>query len=447
MKTIVIAGLGAIGTYLTKMLSDSKHNITVIELNPNLLQDVSLTADVMTIEGSATNFATLEEAGVGNADLFIAVTHTVEVNTTACILAKQLGAKRTIARVDNSEYLTPINKSHLLNVGIDSLVYPQRLGAREIANLLNDTGTSEVFNFYGHKMSLYVIKLEADAPIIGKTIAEVSLNKKDIIFRAMAISRNNTTKISEPDDVFQEGDLVYVITNQRGVNPMMRFSGTKKLTCRHVMIVGGGRMGTLAASFLEKDCDVKLVEVDKEKSEDRAEFLNSGMVINGDGRDFELLKDEGLEMMDAFIAVTGDDEFNILSCIQAKKFGVKKTIASIKNTNYRYLAEDMGIDAFVNKKLIAASNILRYTLRAEVPSFVCLTGNEAEVLEFVVKENAKITKDVLSKINFPKDATVGGVIRNNKSFLANGDTHIQPKDRVVVFALPNVVQTVDKFFN
>lgn len=444
---IIIAGMGAIGTYLTKMLSDGKHEIVVIDLRTDLLQDISSTYDVMTIEGSATSFSVLKEADVRHSDLFVAVTRTVEVNITACILAKQLGSKKTIARIDNSEYLKPINKSYFYKMGINSIIYPQRLAAREIANLLNDTGTSEVFNFDSDKLSLYVIKLEADAPIIGKKLSEVAINEKNMTFRAMAISRNNITKISDPNDVFLEGDLVYVITNQRGINPMMKFSGTKKLTCNNVMIIGAGRMGTLTAYLLENDYKVKLIEIKKEKSERRANFLNRALVINADGRDLKVLKDEGIEMMDAFIAVTGDDEFNILSCIQAKQLGVKKTIASIRNVDYLHLAESMGIDAIVNKKLIAASHILRYTMRAEVPSFVCLTGSEAEVLEFIVKEDAKITKDTLANTDFPKDAIIGGVIRNNKSFIATGSTHIQPKDRVVVFALPSVLQKVDKFFN
>lgn len=444
---IIIAGMGAIGTYLTKMLSDGKHETVVIDLNAELLQDINSSCDVLAIEGSASSFSVLKEADVRHCDLFVAVTHTVEVNITSCILAKQLGAKRTIARVDTSEYLNPINKSYFYKIGINSIIYPQRLAAREIASLLNDTGTSEVFNFDSDKLSLYVIKLEADAPIIGKKLSEVAVNKKDLIFRAMAISRDNITKIADPNDVFLEGDQVYVITNQHGINPMMKFSGTKKLTCHHVMIVGGGRMGVLASYLLENDYQVKLIEIDKKKSELRANFLRNTLVINADGRDLKVLKDEGVEMMDAFIAVTGNDEFNILSCIQAKQMGVKKTIASIENIDYLHLAETMGIDAIVNKKLIAASYILRYTMRAEVPSYVCLTGSEAEVLEFIVKENAKITKDTLSNIDFPKDATIGGVIRKNKSFIATGSTQILPKDRVVVFALPSVLNKIDKFFN
>jgi trk system potassium uptake protein TrkA len=444
---IIIAGMGAIGMHMTKMLSKDNHEIVVIDRKEEQLQDVSTHFDVMTIHGSASSFADLKEAGVKRADLFVALTHHVETNITACIIAKQLGALKTIARIDNSEYLLPLNKSHFYNMGIDSLIYPQKLAAREIVNLLNETGTSEVFNFYGGKLSLFVLKLESDAPIIGKRLKDVAVNSKNLVFRAVAIARDNKTTIPGPEEVFLEGDMVYVITNQKGISQMMEYAGTKKLACNNIMILGGSRIGQRTAHVLEKNSNIKLVEIDKEKSENLASYLTSSLVINGDGRDIDMLKEEGLGMMDVFIAVTGNDELNILSCLQAKENGVKKTIAAVENTEYLHLAESMGINAIINKKLIAASYILRFTMSANVPSFLCLTGSDAEVLEFIVKPNSKITKAELRDINFPKDAVIGGVIRDRSSFIATGSTKIIPQDRVVVFALPSALQKVDRFFN
>lgn len=363
------------------------------------------------------------------------------------MLAKQLGAKKTIARIDNQEYLLPLNKSHFYNIGIDSLIFPQKLAAREIVNLLNDTGTTEVFNFSGGKLSLYVIKLEIDAPIIGKKLSEVAVNNKDLVFRALAISRDGETMIPRPDEIFRHNDLVYVITNQTGVTPMMEFAGTRRLTCNNIMILGGSQMGVRTAHALEKSSNIKLIEMDKAKSEHLADYLTGTLVINADGRDIDSLKEEGLGLMDVFISVTGNDELNILSCIQAKNLGVKKTIASVENTEYLHLAESMGIDAIINKKLIAASYILRFTMTAEVPSFLCLTGSDAEVLEFLVKPDSKIIKYPLRDMGFPKDAVIGGVIRERSSFIATGDTQINVNDRVVVFALPSALQKIDKFFN
>jgi trk system potassium uptake protein TrkA len=444
---IIIAGMGAIGMHMTKMLSKDNHEIVVIDRREEQLQEVSAHYDVMTIHGSASSFADLKEAGIKRADLFVALTHHVETNITACILAKQLGALKTIARIDNQEYLLPLNKSHFYNMGIDSLIYPQKLASREIVNLLNETGTSEVFNFYGGKLSLFVIKLESDAPIINKKLKDVAVNTKNLVFRAVAIARGNTTKIPGPDEVFMEGDLVYVITNQKGISQMMEYAGTRKLACNNIMILGGSRIGERTAHVLEKNSNIKLIEIEKERSEELASYLTSSLVINGDGRDIEMLKEEGLGAMDVFIAVTGNDELNILSCLQAKEHGVKKTIASVENTEYLHLAESMGINAVINKKLIAASYILRFTMSANVPSFLCLTGSDAEVLEFIVKPNSKITKAEVRDLNFPKDAVIGGVIRDRSSFIATGGTRVIPQDRVVVFALPSALQKVDQFFN
>lgn len=444
---IIIAGMGAIGMHMTKMLSDGTHEIVVIDKKEEMLQEVSAHYDVMTVQGSGTSFADLKEAGIKKADIFVALTHTNEINVTACIIAKQLGAKKTIARVSNQEYLLPLNKTHFYNMGIDSLIYPQKLASREILNLLNETGTSEVYNFHEGKLSLFVIKLESDAPIVGKKLSDVAINDEKIVFRAVAISRNGKTHIPRPDDEFVVGDLVYVITNQKGVSKMMEYAGTHKLSCNNVMILGGSQMGVRTAHNLQNNSSVKLVEIDKRKSEELADYLTSSLVINADGRDIETLKEEGLNMMDIFISVTGNDELNILSCIQAKNLGVKKTIASVENIEYLHLAESMGIDAIINKKLIAASYILRFTMSADVPSFLCLTGSDAEVLEFVVKQNSKVTKGSIRHIDFPKDAVIGGVIRDKSSFIAVGDTEIQAQDHVVVFALPSALQKVDKFFN
>lgn len=439
--------MGAIGMHMTKMLSDGNHEIVVMDSNEEMLQDVSSHHDVMTVHGSATSFTDLKEAGIKRTDLFVALTHTVEINITACMLAKQLGAKKTIARIDNQEYLLPLNKSHFINMGIDSLIYPQKLASREIINLLNETGTSEVFNFHGDKLSLFVIKLEDDAPIINKKLSEVAVNNKDIVFRAVAIARGSETMIPSPDSEFKQGDMVYVITNQKGVSQMMEYAGNKKLQSNNIMILGGSRMGIRTAHAMERNSNIKMIEIDKDKSEYLAGYLSNSLVINGDGRDVEVLKEEGLGMMDVFIGVTGNDELNILSCIQAKSQGVKKAIAAVENIDYVHLAESMGIDAIINKKLIAASYILRFTMSADVPSFLCLSGSDAEVLEFIVKQDSKITHGPLRDLGFPKDAVVGGVIRDRSSFIAVGDTQILPHDRVVVFALPSALRAVDRFFN
>lgn len=444
---IIVAGAGEVGTHLAKMLSSEFHDITVIDPDDESLKGIDSTLDILTINGSATSFEVLREASIKKADLFIAVTHSEETNITASILAKKLGTKKTVARVDNQEYIRPAYKNHFTSMGIDYLIYPERIAAKEVVNLLGQMETSEVVDFSGGKLSLFVIKLDEKAPVIDKTLIEITRQNKGFEFRAVAITRNGETIIPRGHDKFQVNDLVYVVTNKAGITDVMRYSGKKKLDIKNVMILGGSRIGFRSAKALQNRFNIKLIEINREKSEKLADILTNTLVINGDGRDIDLLMEEGLPNMDTFIAVTGNSEINILSAMLAKKMGVKKTIAEVENIDYINLAENMGIDTIINKKLITASRIFRFTMSAEVSSMKCLTGSDAEVLEFVARENSRITEGPLKEAGLPKDAIVGGVIRKNTSFIAKGDTKIKADDRVVVFALPSAVKKIESYFN
>ncbi len=444
---IIIAGAGEVGTHLAKMLSSELHDIIIIDNNEESVRGIDANLDILTITGSATSFEVLKEANIKRSDLLIAVTHSEETNIACAILAKKLGSRQTIARVDNPEYIRPVNKNHFTDLGIDYLIYPERIAAKEITGMVGQTGTSEIVDFTGGKLSLYVIKLEEHAPVIGKSLNEVTDNIAEFDFRAVAITRNGQTIIPRGLDRFQVNDLVYVVTNKAGINNVLRYSGKKKTEVKNIMILGGSRIGKRAAQSLENRMNVKLIEKDKAESTRLADELNNTLVINGDGRDVELLKQEGLAKMDTFIAVTGSSEINLLSCLLAKKMGVKKTIAEIENIDYINIGESMGIDTIINKKLVTASRIFKFTLSAEVSTMKCLTGSDAEVLEFKVRAKSKITRSRLKDLNFPKDAIVGGIIRGNNSFIAKGDTRIQADDRVVVFAMPAAVKKVETFFS
>jgi len=444
---IIIAGAGDVGRHLAKMLSSDLHDIIIIDNDETSLKGIGNAFDIMTLTGSATSFDTLKTANVKKSDLYIAVTNSEEVNITSSIIAKRLGVKQCIARVDNAEYIRPVNKNHFTALGIDYLIYPERIAAREITGMVSQAGTSEIVDFTGGKLSLYVLKLEENAPVIGKTLYEATEEIKDFDFRAVAITRNNQTIIPRGLDRFYVNDLIYVVTNKAGINNVLKYSGKKKVEIKYVMILGGSRIGRRTAQALENKMKVKLIEKEQEKANQLADELNNTLVIQGDGRDVDVLTDEGLEKMDTFIAVTGNSETNLLSCLLAKKMGVKKTIAAIENMNYISLAENMGIDTIINKKLVTASQIVRFTMNAEVSTMKCLTGSDAEVLEFIAKPNSKITRDKLKNIQFPKSAIVGGVIRGKKSFIATGNTHIQAEDRVVVFAMPSAIKKVEAFFN
>lgn len=440
---IILAGAGEVGLHLAKMLSNEDHDIIVIDNDPEKLKKIGASLEVLTYEGNANSISMLKEAKVIKSDLFIAVTNSEDVNITAAILSKKLGAKKTIARVDNEEFLMTANKEMFSNLGIDYMIYPERLAAREIVGLLAQTGSTEIVEFSGGKLQMYVIRLDDKAPILGEKLSE--LNSDD--FRAVALTRSGMTIIPSGDDVFQEGDLVYVICNPGGMKTLYKYSGKQQFEVRNIMILGGSRIAMKTARQLGNQHYVKIIEQDKHKSYQLSNMLSNALVINGDGTNLDLLRLEGLGKMDAFIAVTGNSETNILSCLLAKQMGVKRTIAEVENIDYIQLAENIGIDTIINKKLITASRIFRFTMSEEVSAIKCLTGTTAEAMELVAKPDSKITKAPVKDVNFPDQAIIGGVIRGKNSFIATGETVIKPYDTVVVFALPEVINIVGKFFN
>ena len=444
---IVLAGAGAVGAHLVKMLSNENHDIIVVDTDPERLKFVGSTLDVLTLEGSATSIGLLKEAKIKKADLFIAVTQTEATNVAAAILGKQLGANKTIARIDNQEYLYPENKEMFTSLGIDYMIYPEKIAAKEIVGLLSQTSTSDIVDFSGDKLHLYAFRLDKNAPIINKSLAEINDPEKVHEFRAVAITRNGKTIIPRGQDRFEPDDMVYVISNKGGVKNLLRYTGKVNYEVRNIMILGGSRIGVRAARDLGDQHYVKLVERDREKSYQISNFLDNALVINGEGSNLELLNQEGLSKMDAFVAVTGNSETNILSCLLAKRMGVKKTIAEVENIDYIPLAENIGIDTIINKKLITASRIFRFTMNTEVSTIRCLIGTDAEVMEFIAKPESLITRAKLKDMNFPADAIIGGVIHHTKGQIADGETLIYPGDHVIVFALPSSIGVVGKFFN
>ena len=443
---IVIAGAGEVGTHLAKLLSNENHEIILIDPEEDRLNPIKSSLDVLTFHGSATSVKILQEILQKKTDLFIAVTHSEDTNVTSSILAKRFGALKTIARIDNIDYLEQSTPEFFKTLGIDSLIYPEHIAAREVLGLLHESGTTEFMEFSDGKLSMYVQRLDENAPIINKSLAEIAITNKTNKYRAVAIKRNDKTLIPRGNEQFLPEDIVFVITTREGINEMMKTSGKKVFEARNIMILGGSRIGKHIALYLQKDCEVKLIDSDPEKCEDLSEILDNTLVICGDCRNADLLEQEGISKMDAFIAVTGNSETNILSCLLAKKMGVKRTIAEVENMEYINLAENSGIDTIINKKISAASRIFRHTLNPNVTQVKYMTGTDAEVLEFIVPANARITKGTLRGIEFPKDAIVGGGTRDGVPFIATGDTIIKANDKVVVFTLPSAQDKLTKFF-
>lgn len=444
---IIIAGAGEVGTHLAKMLSNEYHDLMVVEPDLERIRSLASVSDVHCVEGSPTSFKVLSNADVKNCDLFIAVTPSEETNILAASIAKKLGARRVIARIDKNEYLTPANKEIFLDMGVDYLYYPEKIAGREVVDLLNQSFSTEFVDFANRKLLLVVFKLEESSPIISKTLIQASSRGSELNFRAVAISRNGETIIPTGTDRFKVGDIVYVIANEIGAPEMVKFTGKGPIEVKNVMILGGSRIGIWIARDLEAKVGVKMVEISRERCQRLVDELPNTLVLHGDGRNSDFLIEEGLENMDAFIAVTGNSETNILACMLAKRLGVKKTIAEIENIDYIKLAESVGVDTVINKKLITAGRIYRFTMSTDVQSIKVLAGSDAEVLEFIVKPGSPALRGPIKSINFPKDAIIGGLVRGNLSIIATGDTTIMPYDRIVVFALPSAINKIGRFFN
>ena len=444
---IIIAGAGDVGCHLARMLSGDNHEITVIESDRKLLGDVAAVADLLTVEGDCTSFATLRKAIVRKADLFIAVNHEEERNIISAILAKQMGAKKSIARIDHNEYLEPNNKEVFINLGIDYLFYPEKIAARQVIKLLGHTATTEYVDFSNGKLSLVVFRLDPSSELVGHTLLSFTEKQQPLSYRTVAITRDGRTIIPHGNDTYMEGDMVYIITKEDSVKEVMAFSGQSNIDINNLMILGGSQIGQRIALELQDKVNIKLVESIADKAYKLAETLDSTLIINEDGRNIEAMMEEGLSNMDAFVAVTGRSETNILAAMLAKRMGVKKVIAEVENLNYIKLAESIGIDTIINKKLITASNIFRFTLSTDVQAIKCLTGSEAEVLEFIVKPNSPATKAKVKDLDFPSEAIIGGIVRGDKVFIAVGNTEISAYDRVVVFAMPNTIAKIGKYFN
>lgn len=443
---IIIAGAGEVGTHLAKMLVNENHEIIIIDIDEERIKPIDSTLDVLSYVDSATSVKTLQEILQKKTDLFIAVTHSEDTNITSSILAKRFGALKTIARIDNLDYLEHSTSEFFNSLGVDSLIYPELIVAREVLGLLHETGTTDFMEFSGGKLGMYVQKLDEKAPILNKTLEEISISRSTDQYRAVAIKRNEKTIIPRGKEQFQIGDLVYVISTHEGIDEMMATSGKENFEAKSIMILGGSRIGKHVALHMQKNSEVKLIDSNPERCEALAEILDNTLIINGDCRNIELLEQEGISKMDAFVAVTGNSETNILSCLLAKKMGVKRTIAEVENIEYINLAENSGVDTIINKKISAASRIFRHTSNPNVTQVKYMTGTDAEVLEFNVPANAKITKGTLRSLGFPKDAIVGGGTRDGVPFIATGNTIINANDKVVVFTLPSAYDRISKFF-
>lgn len=446
---IIIAGAGEVGFHLAKLLSYESQNITLIDTDKESLMYADNHLDIKVIRGNATSISLLKEAEVDQSELVIGVTSSETTNITFCMLAKQLGCKQTIARISNTEFIKNRDIIRFSELGIDELISPEQLAAEEIQLLLNKSAFNDTYEFEDGKLIMVGVSLQKNAPFVGKMVKEAARIFPELHFMPIALQRLGTqfTVIPRGDTVFKEGDQVYFITTTEGVDELYKLTNKKKEEIRNVMILGGSKVGFKSARDLcTKKFNVKLIEKDKEKAFDLADELPNALVINGDGRNVELLEEESLDSMDAFIAVTGNSETNIMSCLVAKSKNIKKTIALVENMDYFQLSHSIGIDTLINKKLLAANNIFRHIRKGEVVAMMRLNNINAEILEFEVKPTSRVAGKIIREINFPRAATIGGVVRDDKGVIALGGFEIQAGDRVVVCCLPEAIQKIERLF-
>lgn len=447
---IIIAGAGEVGFHLAKLLSYESQEITLIDTHRDSLLYADTHLDIKVMKGDATSISILNEARIDVSDLFIAVTSSETTNITACVLAKQLGAKKTIARISNTEFIEQQDQVEFTKFGIDELISPESLAAAEIELLLNQSVFNDTYEFEGGALTMLGLNLSETAKIAGKSVKDAAKLIPDIHFVPIAIQRygSHLTVIPRGDTMLLEGDHVVFMTSEGGDEELCKLTGKFKTEIKNVMILGGGRIGSRTARGLTDDSkfNIKIVEKDKDKAFDVADELPNVLVINGDGRNVELLEEENIQDMDAFISVTGDSETNIISCLLAKSRGVKKTIALVENVDYFELSHSIGIDTLINKKLLAANSIFRYIRKGEVVAMTKLSSMDAELLEFIVKPKSKICNKIIKKINFPITAIIAGVIRNGQGMIALGDFKVEAGDRVVVCCMPESIKKVERFF-
>jgi trk system potassium uptake protein TrkA len=445
---VIIIGAGEVGYDLGSMLSQEKHDVVILDRDKDALR-LCGENDVLTIEGNATSAQDLQRAGVADADLVVAATNLDEVNMVAALLSKRLGAVKVIARIRNDEFSRPNALVRPADMGIDVMIHPEQSVAREIVLLVKRAAASDVVSLAEGKMQLVGIRLDRNSPLAGKKLSEVALLAPQTPFRVVAIYRGGFTLIPFGNDRLQANDHIFVLARTEDIGAVLGITGHENRKIRNIMITGGTTVGAMIARMLsqdETDWKVKLIEPDYETSYELATELRDVLVLHGNPTDPNLLVTEGITETDVFIAVTEDEESNIISCLMAKHLKVPKVIAMVSKPDYIPLSQTIGLDAAVNKKLAASNEIHRLVRKGSVLSVAALHGIKAEVLEFEATPTSKITGHTMAKLVFPKGCVVGGIIRAGVAEVATGNTVVETGDRVIVFCLPEAIDKITSYF-
>ncbi len=444
---IVIIGAGEVGFYLAQRLSLEKHDLVIIDHDPDKCAHAQEALDVSVIQGNASSQTVLREAGLESADMIIAASGVDEINLIACLIASKLGVKRKIARVRNPDYY---EKSSILkpeDLGVDLFIHPEEEVIEEITRLLLRASASEVVEFEEGKIVVVGLKLDAQCPNLNKPLKEIGKEGERENIRVVAMLKGEKTIIPTGEDYFSKNDQIFVIAKRESLPQVLSLAGKTDQRLNRIMILGGGKIGRGLAEKLEDRIEVTLVESNREKSIKIASELRRTAVYQADGTEIDTLAREGLLNMDAFIAVTSDDETNILSCLLAKHLGIHKTIALVNKPTYIPLLPVVGIDSTVNVRLSTASAILRFIRRGSILSAATFHGIEAEAIEFEITKSNKVTGKPIQALGLPKGALIAAVVRKGGVFIPHGKSQLEVDDKVIVFALPKAISAIEKRFS
>ncbi len=441
---IIIAGAGEVGTHLAKLLSREDMDISLIDEKQERLGDLDANYDMLTKVGSPTSIHDLKDIGVHDVDLFIAVTPSESENITACLIANELGAKKTLARVDNYEYIQPENRRLFEEMGLNHLIYPEVLAAHEIESSLKTSWMRYHITLCNGALELCVVKVRDNADVVGKQF--LSGYFAHGLYRVVAIKRGQETIIPRGQDEIKAEDMVYAVCTHENMESLREQMGKQKHDIRNIIFYGGTRIAQKAVQNLPDGLNIKILEADRDLCYKLSEKVNNALIINVDGSDMEALKDEGIQDADAFVAVTDRSEANIFACLAAKRFGVRKTIADIENIDYIPMAEALDIGTVLNKKTITASYIYQMLLDASVLNVRNLTNADAQIVEFMAEEGSRITRHKVRDLDLPHDTNIGAIVRAGEGILVNGDTQIIPGDMVVVFCTSQALRKLERFF-
>ncbi|NNF36335.1 MAG: Trk system potassium transporter TrkA [Saprospiraceae bacterium] len=443
---IIIAGAGAVGFHLAKLLSKENQDITLIDSDQEVLNHVNAHLDVMTITGDAAAIHVLKEAQAEKAKLFIAVTTSEKTNLLLAMLAKEMGVKKTIARINNVEYFDPLHKERFQRMGVDVLISPQLLAAQEIERLVQRASFTDLFEFEQGKISVVGFTVDTSCPLSNLTIRQIDQSSDAFTFKGIALLRDGHTLIPENETKLIKGDHIYIATQNQHLDAVINFAGKQLKPIKKIMIIGETPLTLKAALLLEKKYSVTIVMHNRQAERRFIEVLERSLVIHADPGNIDVLKEEGLENMDAFIALTPNSEINIITSLMAEEYGVYKTIALVDNVDYTHISQSIGIDTIINKKLIAANNIFRFVRKGKIEAIASLHGVNAEMIEFSIHKKNRLLKHPIKGLKLPKKSIVAGVIRDNEGYIPDGDFYLELDDKVIILALPEAISKVEKIF-